>query len=107
MFTPGPRRIRPEYDYFAREELGGEQGNPFKLLQYAFCNSPALKNAEQRFPGVLVRAILDDTKFWGDTESIFSEEGARQQLATNFASVGSELNEGKAEAYGLTPGERA
>jgi hypothetical protein len=66
-----------------------------------------LKNVEQRFPGVLVRAIHDDTTILGDTEMIFSEEGARQQLATDLANVGSELHEGKAEAYEMTPEDRA
>jgi hypothetical protein len=84
-------------------KTGGEQGNPFKSLQCACCISPALKDIEQRFPGVLVHAIRDDTTILGDMESIFSEGGARQQLATDLANAGSELHEGKAEAYGLTP----
>jgi hypothetical protein len=83
-------------------KTGGEQGNPLTPLQYACCISPALKNLEQRFPGVLVRAIHDDTTLLGDKETIFSEGGARQQLATDLANVGSELHEGKAEAYGMT-----
>jgi hypothetical protein len=88
-------------------KTGGEQGNPITSLQYACCISPALKNVEQQFPGVLVRAIHDDTTLLGDTETIFSEGGARQQLATDLANVGSELHEGKAEAYGMTPEDRA
>jgi hypothetical protein len=88
-------------------ETGGEQGNPFTPLQCACCISPALKNDEQRFPGVLVRAIHVETTILGDTESIFSVRGARQQLATDLANVGSELHEGKAEAYGLTLEDRA
>jgi hypothetical protein len=84
---------------------GGEQGNSFTPLQYACCISSALKNVEQRFPEVLVRAIHDDTTLLGDAETIFSEGGARQQLATDLASVGSELHEGK--AYGMTPEDRA
>jgi hypothetical protein len=51
--------------------------------------------------------IHDDTTILGDTESIFSEGGARQQLATYLANVGSELHEIKTEAYGLTPEDRA
>jgi hypothetical protein len=70
----------------------GEQGNPLTPLQCACCISPALKTVEQRFPGVLVRAIHDDTTILGDTETIFSEGGARQQLATDLANVGSELH---------------
>jgi hypothetical protein len=66
-----------------------------------------LKNAEQRFPDVLVRTIHDDTTILGDAETIFSEGGARQQPATDLANVGSELHEGKAEACGMTPEERA
>jgi hypothetical protein len=66
-----------------------------------------LKNVEQRFPGVLVHATCDDTTFLGDTKTIFSEGGARQQLATDLTNVGSELHEGKAEAYGMTPEDRA
>jgi hypothetical protein len=62
---------------------------------------------EQQFPEGFVRAIHDDTTILWDTESIFSEGGARQQLATNLANVGSELHEGKAEAYGLTSEHRA
>jgi hypothetical protein len=57
-----------------------------------------LKNVEQRFPGVLVRAIHDDTTILKDTESIFNDEDARQQLATDLANVGRELHGGKAEA---------
>jgi hypothetical protein len=76
-------------------------------MQCACGISLALKKAEQRFPGVLFRAIHDDTTVLGDTESIFSEKGARQQLAINLANVGSELHEGKAEAYGMTPEDRA
>jgi hypothetical protein len=49
----------------------------------------ALKSVAQRFSGVLVRAILDDATIIGDMESIFSEEGARQQLATDLANIGS------------------
>jgi hypothetical protein len=81
---------------------GGEQGNPLTSLQYACCISPALKNAKQRFPGVLVRAIHDDTKILENTESIF-----REGFATDLANVGSELHEGKAEMYGMTPEDRA
>jgi hypothetical protein len=40
-------------------------------------------------------------------QTIFSEGGARQQLATDLANVGSELHEGKTEAYGMTPEDRA
>jgi hypothetical protein len=36
-----------------------------------------------------------------------SARGARQQLATDPANFGSELHEGKAEAYGMTPEDRA
>jgi hypothetical protein len=89
------------------ERNGGRTGNAFTGLQYDFGISPALKNVEQRFPGVLVRAIDDDTTIIGDMESIFCEGGAWQQLATDLANVGSELHEGKAEAYGLTPKDRA
>jgi hypothetical protein len=64
-------------------KIEGEQGNPLTPLQYTFCISSPLKNVEQRFPGVLVRAIHDDTTIFGDTETIFSE--------------------GKAEAYEMTP----
>jgi hypothetical protein len=46
-------------------------------------------------------------KILGDAESIFSEGGARQQLSTDLANVGNELYEGKAEAYGMTPEDRA
>jgi hypothetical protein len=35
------------------------------------------------------------------------EGGARQRLATDLANVGSEFHEGKAEAYGMTPEDRA
>jgi hypothetical protein len=68
-------------------KTGGEQGNPLTSLQYACCISPALKNVEQRFPGVLVRAIHDDKTILGDTESNFSEGGTRQQLATEQGSA--------------------
>jgi hypothetical protein len=88
-------------------KTGGEQGNTFKPLQYASCISPALKNVKQRFPGVLVRAIHDGATILGDKETIFSEGGARQQLATDLANVGSELHKGKAEAYGMTSTDRA
>jgi hypothetical protein len=64
-------------------------------------------NIEQRFPKVLVRAIHDDTTILGDTKTIFSEGGARQKLTTDLANVGSELHEGKAEAYGMIPEDRA
>jgi hypothetical protein len=43
----------------------------------------------------------------GNTESIFSVGCARQQFATDLANIGSELHEGKAEAYGMTPKDRA
>jgi hypothetical protein len=108
--SPGLQSIRPEHVSFAFIKTGGEKGNPLTPLQYACCNSPALKNVEQRFAGVLVRAIHDDTTIFGDTESIFSEGGARQQLATILANVGSELHEGEAEAYEAyewTPEDRA
>jgi hypothetical protein len=86
---------------------GGEQGNSFTPLLYAGCISSALKNVEQQFPEVLVRAIHDDTALLGDAETIFCEGGARQQLATDLTNIGSELHEGKAEAYGMTPEDRA
>jgi hypothetical protein len=38
---------------------------------------------------------------------IFSEEGVRQQLATDLANAGSKFHEGKTEAYGLTREDRA
>jgi hypothetical protein len=82
---------------------GGEQGNSFTPLRYAGCITKALKNVENQFPEVLVRAIHDDTTLLGNAETIFREGGARQQLATDLANVGSELHEGKAEAYGMTP----
>jgi hypothetical protein len=44
----------------------------FSCTPYFFV---ALKNVKQQFPGVLVRAIHDDTAFLGDKESIFSEGG--------------------------------
>jgi hypothetical protein len=79
-------------------------GNAFTRLQYTCCISLALKNVEQR-PRVLVRTIHDDTTILGDTESIFGEGSARQQLATDLSNVGVE-HEGKGEAYGLTPEDR-
>jgi hypothetical protein len=85
---------------------GGEQGNSFTPLLYAGCISRALQKLEEDFPEVLVRAIHDDTTLLGDAEMIFREGGARQQLATDLANVGSELHEGKAEAYGMTPEDR-
>jgi hypothetical protein len=106
-------------DYFARQQadiLNRTSENPsgarilntrmtggaFTGLQCACGNSLALRNVEKRFPGVLVRAIHDDKIILGDTESIFSEGGVRQPLATDLVDVGSEPHEGKAEAYGLT-----
>jgi hypothetical protein len=43
----------------------GEPENPITPLQYACCILPALKNVEQRFPEILVRAIHDDTTLLG------------------------------------------
>jgi hypothetical protein len=40
-------------------KAGGEEGNPITPLQYACCISSALKNVEQRFPEIIVRAIHD------------------------------------------------
>jgi hypothetical protein len=88
-------------------KTGGEQGNPLTPLQCACYISPALKNVEQRFLGVPVHAIHDDTTILGYTETIFSEGGARQQLATDLANVGGELHEGKTEAYEMTPEDKA
>jgi hypothetical protein len=101
--SENPHGVRP----LCTIKAGGKQGNPLTPLQYACCISSALKNVKQRFPEVLVRAIHDDTILFGDAEMIFSEGGARQQLATDLANVGSELHEGKAEAYGMTPEDRA
>jgi hypothetical protein len=56
---------------------------------------------------VLVRAFHHDATLLGDAETIFREGGARQQLATDLANVGSKIHEGKAEAYGMTPEDRA
>jgi hypothetical protein len=57
-------------------KTGREQGNPLTPLQHACRISPVLENVEQRFAGILVCAIHDDTTLLGDTETIFSE-GAR------------------------------
>ena len=75
--------------------------------QYGCVISPSLKNLEQQFAGIHVRAIHDDTTILGDTETIFKAGGAREQLAKDLSEVGSELHTGKAEAYGLTPADRA
>ena len=75
--------------------------------QYACVISPSLKNLEQPFAGIYVRAIHDDTTILGDTETTFKEGGARERLAKDFSDVGSELHTGKAEAYGLTSADRA
>jgi hypothetical protein len=85
-------------------EIWGERGNPFTPLQYACCISPALKSVQQRFSGVLIRTIHDDTTILGDTESIFSKGGARGK-SLRPTSPTSALHEGK--AYELIPEERA
>jgi hypothetical protein len=59
------------------------------------------------FSAQSMMAIHDDTTLLGDAETIFCEGGARQQHATDLANVGSELHEGKAKAYGMTPEDRA
>jgi hypothetical protein len=94
IFTPGLWWIRPEYVSFTP-------------LQCACCISPALKNIEQRFLGVLVCAIYDDTTTLGIQSRSSARWGARQKLATDLANVGSELHEGKAEANGMATEDRA